>query len=1105
MRKTFEQGKEEIARLTDYFRTNRTAFLAPRVKEAHVRQSLIDPLFEALGWDVRNTARIAPQYREVVPEDSLEVEGRLKAPNYSFRVGPTAKFYAEAKRCGVSIGTDPAPAYQLRCYGWCAKAALSVLTNFEELSVYLCTLRPCPTDKASRARILYLHFEEYPDRWREIWDIFSREAVWSGSFDKFAESKRGKRGSSEVDDEFLKEIEGWRDELARNMAIRNPGLSLGDLNRAVQLTIDRIVFLRMAEDRRIEIYESLLRLGDRPDIYRRFVTDLCKRADAKYNSGLFDLRADKRFNDLEVDDKVLKPILQSLYFEHGSPYAFRAMPVEILGTVYERFLGRTITFTEGHRARIEEKPEVRKAGGVYYTPSYIVDYIVRNTVGKMIEGKSPAQLAGQRGMGVPPGQRGMGVPPMKADPQSHGQDARATKQPFRVLDMACGSGSFLLGAYQCLLDHYLKWYTENAPSKHKGAVWEVGGTAQVEKGAPHRHTSQRERAESARREDTSATQDLFSLAGVQAPAAANPPAALVAQSASALATQPASALAAQPASGGMIVRESAAKWQTRSSRARDAGPPDTRPEWRLTIPEKKRILTTHIFGVDIDPQAVEVAKLSLLLKVLEGEDEQSLGPQLDLFPGSTDRALPNLDQNIKCGNSLIGPDYFSGRIAHDPEEMKRVNPFDWNAEFPEAMKAGGFDCVIGNPPYVQICKELHSLEEIEYYRRFRCFQYKSDLFHLFIEGAIHLLIQKGHFGYIVPNPWLTLQFAQSIRALILQECRISEIVLFGHLVFEQADVHTALLFLQKGKAEKASRVLVRNVPSANTDEDIVSSKPHSVRQADWQKDPLLRFETRLAGKAGNLVKRLQSAFPPLESIARASLGCQAYNSSKHTPEQIRKRVFHADKKLSSNCLPELAGQDVSRYSIKREKGKWIRYGEWLHDYRSMDWLQGPRILIREIPGNPPYRIHACYVEETYCNYKTILNVNPSPDTKISMKYLQGILASRLISFLYPLMSNKIVAQSFPRLSVRDVRRIPICAADLRNPSERKQHGRMVTLVESMLDLHKHLASAKSEAEETALQRQITVTDREIDRLVYDLYGLTEEEIAIVEGDSGKRD
>ena len=568
MAKTFEQGKQDVVKLCQHFTTNRQAFFAPGVKEAHIRQMLIDPFFEALGWDVRSAAMVAPQYREVIPEDSLDVEGQQKAPDYTFRVGTLPKFYAEAKKCGVNIGTDPAPAYQLRRYGWSAKLALSILTDFEELAVYDCTIRPRQSDKASHARVLYFGYEEYPDRWRELWGLFSREAVWSGAFDQYAASKR-KRGTSEVDAEFLKEIEGWRDALARNIALRNKDISSDDLNAAVQSTIDRVVFLRMAEDRRLEPSEQLLKLCERDDIYSRFMRDLCRKADEKYNSGLFHFHKEEDTDEdpdritpkLTVDDKVFKPILQSLYFAHGSPYQFDLLPVEILGTVYERFLGKVIRLTAGHQAKVEEKPEVRKAGGVYYTPKYIVDYIVEHTVGPQIEGKSPAELAGGKG-----------------------------KPPFRVLDMACGSGSFLLGAYQRLLDHCLKWYVEHNPEKHKKAVYK------------------------------------------------------------------------DPRNG----------------------------HWRLTIGEKKRILTTHIFGVDIDAQAVEVTKLSLLLKVLEGETDQSVIQQQRLFH---DRALPNLSDNIKCGNSLIGPDYFTGKLISDSEEMKRVNPFDWKQGFPDAMKAGGFDCI----------------------------------------------------------------------------------------------------------------------------------------------------------------------------------------------------------------------------------------------------------------------------------------------------------------------------------------------------------------------------------------------------------------------------
>ena len=275
--------------------------------------------------------------------------------------------------------------------------------------MYDCTTRPRPNDKASHARILFLEYQEYPDRWRELWDVFSREAVWSGALDQYAASKR-KRGTSEVDQEFLKEIEGWREALARNMALRNADLSSDDLNAAVQLTIDRVVFLRMAEDRGLEPYEQLLKLCERPDVYPRFMRDLCRKADEKYNSGLFHFQKEPGGSEspdritprLAVDDKVFATILKSLYFAHGSPYHFGVMPVEILGTVYERFLGKVIRLTAGHQAKVEEKPEVRKAGGVYYTPAYIVDYIVQQTVGRQIEGKSPAQLRRRKGEGCVP-------------------------------------------------------------------------------------------------------------------------------------------------------------------------------------------------------------------------------------------------------------------------------------------------------------------------------------------------------------------------------------------------------------------------------------------------------------------------------------------------------------------------------------------------------------------------------------------------------------------------------------------------------------------------------------------------------------------------------
>ncbi len=381
---------------------------------------------------MHNQQQAAPDYREVIVEDSLEM-GRneaQKAPDYVFRMGRDRKFFAEAKKPGVDIKTAISPAYQLRRYAWSAKLPLSVLTDFHEWAAYDCRIRPSDRDKSSAARLTYMTYEEYADRWHEVWDVFSREAVWGGSFDNFAQGSRGKRGTSEVDAEFLKEIEGWRNSLAHNIALRNPDLTIDEMNDAVQRTIDRIIFLRMAEDRGVEPYGRLQRLAEGDDIYPELIK-LCRKADARYNSGLFDFSksGDHVTPDLVLDDKALKPILTDLYFPQ-SPYAFSVLPVEILGNVYEQFLGKVIRLTAAHQAKVEEKPEVKKAGGVYYTPAYIVNYIVKNTVGKQVEGKSPKQLKG-----------------------------------FRVLDMACGSGSFLLGAYQFLLDHYLAWYIANEPEK----------------------------------------------------------------------------------------------------------------------------------------------------------------------------------------------------------------------------------------------------------------------------------------------------------------------------------------------------------------------------------------------------------------------------------------------------------------------------------------------------------------------------------------------------------------------------------------------------------------------------------------------------------------
>jgi N-6 DNA methylase/type I restriction and modification enzyme subunit R-like protein len=433
-----------LLELIDRFEANKAAYKAPTYKEAQLRQEFLDPLLDLLGWDVDNKQGAAEPYKEVIHEDAIKIGGAAKAPDYCLRIGGQRKFFVEAKKPAVNLLEDPVPALQLRRYGWSAKLPLCILTDFEDLVVYDTRIRPKENDGVAVARILNISFKDFARRWDTIYNVFSREAVVKGSFDKWAESEKDKKGTSEVDDAFLAEIESWREDLAKNFALRNADLGQRELNYAVQSTIDRIIFLRICEDRGIETYGRLQALLEGEGTYER-LQELFRLADERYNSGLFHFKQEKGraqapdtlTPSLKLEDKVLKPIIKNLYYPQ-SPYEFAIMPAEILGQVYEQFLGKVIRLTEGHRAKVEEKPEVRKAGGVYYTPTYIVDYIVKNTVGKLLEGKTPEQAS-----------------------------------EIRILDPACGSGSFLIGAYQYVLDWHLAAYVKEAESSKSRARYNL--------------------------------------------------------------------------------------------------------------------------------------------------------------------------------------------------------------------------------------------------------------------------------------------------------------------------------------------------------------------------------------------------------------------------------------------------------------------------------------------------------------------------------------------------------------------------------------------------------------------------------------------------------
>ncbi|MFA5293035.1 MAG: TaqI-like C-terminal specificity domain-containing protein [Phycisphaerae bacterium] len=957
------KAPEVIKRLTDDFNRNIESFKEAGYNETQLRREFIDPFFEALGWDIANKAGIAPAYRDVIHEDAIKIGGTTKAPDYCFRIGATRKFFLEAKKPAINIKGDISPAYQLRRYAWSAKLPLSILTDFEELAVYDCQIRPNVNDKATTARMFYCNYKDYAEKWEQIAGVFSKEAVLKGAFDKYASEKTTKRGTTTVDKEILAEIEGWRETLAKNIALRNSKLSVYDLNFAVQKTIDRILFLRICEDRGIERAENLLGLVNGGRIYPRLF-ELFEKADERYNSGIFHFRREKERPEgpdelsanLKIDDDVLKQILKDLYYPH-SPYEFSVMPAEILGNVYEQFLGKVIRLTASHQAKVEEKPEVKKAGGVYYTPSYIVDYIVKNTVGKLCEGKTPKQI-----------------------------------EKIKILDPACGSGSFLIGAYQYLLDWHRDWYVGE-------------DTMRLPRCARNDASSSRRRL----------NKSVYQGKGGQ---------------------------------------------------------------WFLTIEEKKRILLNNIFGVDIDSQATEVTKLSLLLKVLENETQESLR----LFH---ERALPDLGDNIKCGNSLIGPDFYQNQqmtFGFDEEQQRKINAFDWQKEFAPIFKQGGFDAVIGNPPYIQLSMSAYYDEDVNQYlsHNYSSSMGRLNTYGFFIEKALRILVGKdGLLSFIVPNTILTQEYYQSLRQQILQY-QLNNITTYNFPVFQRAVVETTVFVIKKHSQNKN----VVNI--VECDNKSMSYQMRKIQQKTFLKSHNNAFLVKVDLRDLAFKEKLDKVGLQLGNICNLNQAIALkYDRSKS--------LFK--KNAGSNYKRVLDGRNIQRYTLEWD-GTYLAYNtKNIHSCKRTDIFEADgKILFRRVGSS----LIATYDDAKFYALNTLVVITPFVQTKDSLKYILGILNSRLMNYYY-VKHLKSTKKIFSEIQARQISQIPICVIDFSRPDEVKKHDKMVSLVEEMLELHKKINTIKNPNEKTRVQRQIDSTDERIDQLVYELYGLTDEEIGIVKG------
>lgn len=420
------------------FRDNEKEYLSSSYNETQARTDFISPLLEIFGWDVSNSKNMRLAFREVIEEATVDVEEEKhsKRPDYELRLARQRKMFVEAKKPTVRIAHDKPAAFQARRYGYSAGLPISVLTNFHQLAIYDCRPIPDKDDNAHVARLLLVGYEDFVARFDELWPLLSRESIYSGDFDLRFPKNALHEGTEPFDAFFLNQVRNWRERLATSIFKNTPSLSAEELNFSVQRFLLRIVFLRICEDRELEKYESLKDLAT-GNTFEALMQTL-RRADEFYDSGLFRLIDDESLG-IKIGNEDLQAIISELYYPQ-SPYTFSVIETEVLGEIYEQFLGDVVVITKGI-VTIINKPEIREGGGVFPTPAYITDRIVERTISSAIRGKSPGDLL-----------------------------------DFTAADICCGSGIFLLSIFELLMDYYLSWYLTNDRDEYRGnEIYEDSG------------------------------------------------------------------------------------------------------------------------------------------------------------------------------------------------------------------------------------------------------------------------------------------------------------------------------------------------------------------------------------------------------------------------------------------------------------------------------------------------------------------------------------------------------------------------------------------------------------------------------------------------------
>lgn len=880
--------------------------------EANTCKDFILPLFEALGWDVTN--------REEVTAQASASHGRV---DYAFCIKGIPKFFLEAKSLKVDLN-DTKWAEQTINYAWHKGVVWAVLTDFESIKVFNAEWI---TKNPNESLFFEIRYDKYLENFEQL-SLLSKQAFLENRLDKEAEKWGKKRRKIPVDEKLLSDILKWRNLLATNLRKNHPALLEEELDEAIQRILDRLIFIRTCEDRNIEqiTLSPLLREWQNSGKKRRLSQELksvFRNFDDGYNSQIF---SPHLCEDLKINEDVLEIIINGLYEteDRSIRYDFSAIDADVLGSMYEQYLGHILKKTPT-RATVKEKHLRRKEMGIYYTPKYIVDYIVKNTVGEMLKEKSY-------------------------------KDAMKVK----ILDPACGSGSFLIRAFE-EMDNYLK--------------------------------------------------------------------------------------------------------EKRSQKGEE-----------FAYFRRMEILNNNLYGVDLDKQAVEIAQLNLLLKALE-----------------TRQKLPII-KNIRQGNSLISGDELT-LFKYFGKNWQEKHPFNWQEQYPEVFKEGGFDVVIGNPPYVSF--GLRGVERLEkslaLYLRERfphSAEYKLSTYTIFIDRAISLLKDGGMLSFIVPDSFLLGRYFSKLRRYILDTCEIKEVILFQKDFWKAGVVGLPVILLVRKQSDRDKRrknKLTTKLYSSLEAFGRKESKVFSYEQDYFENIAHNRFRLFFDKESREFTNKIEKNSTRLGEIVSIHTGVRSLIGQKN--------IINPFKKGENWERGLISGSEIGRYQLN-----------WAGNYINIDpkilWSGGwdSNVVLKEklIMRQTGDSLIAAYDGQKFYHLNNCHSVILRGDKPYSIKFVLAVINSKLMNHYYHLTTLE-KGRTMAQTDIETLEQLPIRKIDFSNPKEKKMHDDLVKLVDKMLDLNKQSQQTSEKSDKWySLKSEMGKTDKKIDEMVYELYGITEKEKKMIE-------